>query len=44
MPEERGAPAQITPTSLGDYLDVMSKAVFQTGISWKVVDNDPQPA
>lgn len=32
-----GPPTQITPTRLGDYLDVMSKAVFQTGISWKVV-------
>ncbi|MCH8149920.1 MAG: hypothetical protein IH987_18395 [Planctomycetes bacterium] len=32
-----GPPTQITPAKLGDYLDVMSKAVFQTGISWKVV-------
>jgi 3-methyladenine DNA glycosylase Tag len=24
---------------LGDYLEVMSKAVFQAGISWKVVEN-----
>ena len=31
-------PEQITPTTLGDYLDVMSKAVFQSGISWKVVE------
>jgi DNA-3-methyladenine glycosylase I len=29
---------QIKPTKLGDYLDVMSKAVFQTSISWKVVE------
>jgi 3-methyladenine DNA glycosylase Tag len=35
MPE---APEQITPKRLGDYLDVMSKAVFQSGISWKVVE------
>ena len=35
MPEE---PARITPKRLGDYLDVMSKAVFQSGISWKVVE------
>ena len=33
-----GPPTQITPARLGDYLDVMSKAVFQTGISWKVVE------
>lgn len=33
------APKQIKPKHLGDYLEVMSKAVFQTGISWKVVDN-----
>ena len=31
-------PAQIKPSSLDDYLDVMSKAVFQSGISWKVVE------
>lgn len=33
------APKQIKPQRLGDYLEIMSKAVFQTGISWKVVDN-----
>jgi 3-methyladenine DNA glycosylase Tag len=32
------APDQKIPQSLGDYLEVMSKAVFQTGISWRVVD------
>ena len=32
-------PEQINPTKLGDYLDVMSKAVFQTGISWRVVES-----
>ena len=37
MPEMR-APDQIKPTSLGEYLEVMSKAVFQGGMSWKVVD------
>jgi 3-methyladenine DNA glycosylase Tag len=31
-------PEQIKPTSLDDYLEVMSKAVFQSGMSWKVVD------
>ena len=30
---------RIKPKSLGDYLEVMTKAVFQTGISWKVVEN-----
>lgn len=40
MPDEGpGAPPQITPKRLGDYLDVMSKSVFQTGMSWKVVNN-----
>ena len=33
-----GPPTQMIPTKLADYLDVMSKAVFQTGISWKVVE------
>jgi DNA-3-methyladenine glycosylase I len=32
------APEQIIPTKLGDYLAVMSKAVFQSGISWRVVE------
>ena len=31
-------PEQIIPTSLDDYLEVMSKAVFQSGMSWKVVE------
>jgi len=34
----QGAPPQIKPTRLADYLEVMSKAVFQSGISWAVVD------
>jgi 3-methyladenine DNA glycosylase Tag len=33
------APEQIVPTCTGDYLEVMSKAIFQTGISWQVVHN-----
>ena len=39
MAEEReyGAPEQITPQVLGDYLDAMSKSVFQSGMSWRVV-------
>lgn len=31
-------PEQIKPTSLNDYLEVQSKAVFQSGMSWKVVE------
>ena len=38
MPEY-GAPPQVTPKRLGDYLEVMSKAVFQSGMSWQVVNN-----
>ena len=37
--QEQRAPEQITPRSLGDYLEVMSKAVFQSGMSWRVVDS-----
>ncbi len=37
MPDQN-APEQINPQSLGDYLDVMSKSVFQSGISWRVVE------
>ncbi len=38
MPEY-GAPPQVKPKRLGDYLEVMSKAVFQSGMSWRVVNN-----
>ena len=38
MPGQQ-APEQIDPRSLGDYLEVMSKAIFQAGISWKVVES-----
>lgn len=31
-------PEQITPTRLGDYLEIMSKAVFQAGLSWSQID------
>jgi 3-methyladenine DNA glycosylase Tag len=31
-------PRKIKPQSLADYLEVMSKSVFQAGISWKVVE------
>ena len=37
MPEMQ-PPEKIEPQSLGDYLEVMSKAVFQSGMSWKVVE------
>ncbi len=32
------APEKIQPRSLADYLEVMSKSVFQAGMSWKVVE------
>lgn len=32
------APKQIKPKGLADYLDVLTKAVFQSGISWRVVE------
>jgi DNA-3-methyladenine glycosylase I len=31
------APAQIEPTGLADYLDVITRAVFQSGMNWQVV-------
>lgn len=31
-------PEQIEPKSLDDYLDVMSKVVFQSGMSWRVIE------
>ena len=31
-------PPQISPKSLADYLDVMSKTAFQSGMSRKVVE------
>ncbi len=33
------APKQIKPKRLGDYLEIMSKSVFQSGMSWKVIEN-----
>ena len=33
------APERIEPRALGDYLEVMSKSVFQTGMSWRVVES-----
>jgi DNA-3-methyladenine glycosylase I len=37
MPQ--GPPEKIVPKSLNDYLEIMSKSVFQSGMSWKVVEN-----
>lgn len=37
--QEHHEPPRIEPKSLGDYLEVMSKAVFQSGISWRVVES-----
>ena len=34
-----GPPEKITPKSLNDYLEVMSKSVFQSGMSWKVIES-----
>ena len=34
-----GPPEKITPTSLNDYLEIMSKSVFQSGMSWKVIES-----
>ncbi len=31
-------PDRIEPESLDDYLEIMSKVVFQSGMSWKVVE------
>ncbi len=33
------APERIHPKGLADYLEVMSKSVFQAGISWRVVES-----
>jgi len=35
---EMHAPEQITPRGLADYLEVLTKVVFQSGISWRVVE------
>src|SRR5512133_2814997 len=34
-----GPPPQHTAKTLDDYLEQMSKPVFQAGISWRVVDS-----
>jgi 3-methyladenine DNA glycosylase Tag len=35
---EYGAPEQVEATSLADHLEVITKAVFQAGMSWDVVE------
>ena len=32
-------PERIEPSGLADYLEIMSKSVFQSGISWRVVES-----
>ena len=36
MPDQ--APPRIRPKGLADYLEVMTKSVFQSGISWAVIE------
>ncbi len=38
MPEMQ-APGKINPQSPGDYLEIMSKVVFQSGMSYKIVES-----
>ncbi len=33
------APSKIQPTRLADYLETMGKSMFQSGISWRVVES-----
>jgi 3-methyladenine DNA glycosylase Tag len=32
-------PERIQPQSLADYLEIMTRAVFQAGVSWKLVES-----
>jgi DNA-3-methyladenine glycosylase I len=32
------APKRIEPKALSDYLEVLTRAVFQSGLSWRVID------
>ena len=38
MPQTQEGPKKINPKGLADYLDVLTRAVFQSGISWRVVE------
>jgi 3-methyladenine DNA glycosylase Tag len=33
------APDQITPTKLGDYLEILTKPVFESGLNWNVINS-----
>ena len=35
MPHE---PDRINPSKLNDYLEVMTKSAFQSGMSWKIIE------
>lgn len=39
MPPLGESPALIVPKSLVDYLEIQTKSVFQSGMSWKVVES-----
>jgi len=32
------APERVSPKNLADYLDILTRAVFQSGISWRVIE------
>src|SRR3990170_3597139 len=38
MPQAQDGPKRIKPKGPADYLDVLTRAVFQSGISWRVVE------
>ena len=38
MPRDQ-APERVNAQSVGEYLEVMCKAIFQAGISWRVVES-----
>ena len=37
--DAHGPARKIVPSSLADYLGIMSKAVVQFGMSWKVIED-----
>ena len=39
MPAGHEAPPKIDPRSLDDYLEIQTKVVFQSGMSWKVIES-----
>ena len=38
MPQTQDGPKKIKPKGMSDYLDVLTRAAFQSGISWRVVE------